>query len=897
VHSPLGEGGMGEVYRARDTRLGRDVAVKVLPQHLSTDPELKQRMEREARAISSLNHPHICTLHDIGSQDGVNFLVMELLEGETLAARLKKGPLPIDQVLKIGAEIADALQKAHEQGITHRDLKPGNIMLTRSGAKLMDFGLAKPKLGVPTQAVSSSFTPSTPTMNLASLTAAASPLTQKGSIVGTFQYMAPEVLQGTEADARSDIFSLGCVLYEMATGKHAFFGKSQLSVFTSILEQEPEPISASQPLSPRMLDSVIRGCLAKDPAQRIHSAHDVAMNLRWIAAGGTDVPREKEASALTPNRVGWLVGIATMLILGALGVFFAGRRPAASGPSIRASINPPPDSHFRLTSDVAGPPVLSPDGNYLAFTANGNDGGVALWVRPMNGAEARALPDTTGAIFPFWAPDGHAVGFFAEGKLKTIELNGTTALTLGDALLGRGGAWAPDGTILFSPSPIGGLQKVNAGGGTPALFLMPDALGANGQPGADLGAASSKYSSYRWPFVLPDGKHFLYFAMHHDPSKVANNAVYWASLDGRENKMVVHSQSNAIYAVGFLLFNRGDQLLAQPFDADSGKLRGEPQTISSGVLSDVSTWHTSASATENGLLTFGSGSSGGVQLVWIGRDGKQGSVAADNIQNLQNAALSPQGDRVALDIDNGVNDVWVLDLARGVKTRLTFGPTGNTFPVWSPDGKWIAFSSLRAGSGGIYRKPADGSGAEELLVPYADGVLQAPNDWSLDGKTLLYSPNIFTQKGDGIWAIDLDGDRKPRLIIPHGTNGSLSPNQRWLAYTSAESGRPEIYVQAYGGQGRWQVSANGGQVPHWSGDGKELYYFDADQSIVAVPVKENGGALEFGAPQTLVKQWTVLTIPFFSVAADSQRILMERVSQQVNQPVTLMTNFAAGLKK
>jgi eukaryotic-like serine/threonine-protein kinase len=897
IKSPLGAGGMGEVYHARDTRLGREVAIKVLPEHLSKDPELKLRLEREAKAISSLNHPHICTLHDIGSQDGVSFLVMEYVDGQTLAERLKKGPLPIDQVLKIGTEVALALQKAHEQGIIHRDLKPANIMLTSAGAKLMDFGLAKPKLNVPASAVSSSFTPSTPTMNLASLTAAASPLTQKGSIVGTFQYMAPEVLQGTEADARSDIFSLGCVLYEMVTGRHAFEGKSQLSVFTSILEQDPQPISAIQPLTPPLLESVVRGCLAKDPAERMRSAYDVAMNLKWAAAGGAGAASvDKDAPVLTPNRVGWMVGIATVLILGALGTFFAGR-PSASGASVRASINPPPDSHFRLTSDVAGPPVLSPDGAYLAFTANGNDGGVALWVRPMNGAEARPLPDTTSAIFPFWAPDSHAVGFFADGKLKTIELNGSTALTLGDALLGRGGAWATDGTILFSPSPIGGLQKINAGGGTPAPFLMPESLGGNGLAGPDLGATAAKYSSYRWPFMLPDGKHFLYFAMHHDPSKVANNAVFWASLDGRENKIVMHAQGNAIYAAGFLLFNRGEQLLAQPFDAGSGKLRGEPQTLSSGVLSDVSTWHTSASATENGLLTFGSGSSGGVQLVWIGRDGKQGSVAADNIQNLQNALLSPQGDRVALDIDNGVNDVWVLDLARGVKTRLTFGPTGNTFPVWSPDGKWIAFSSLRAGSGGIYRKPADGSGAEELLVPYAEGVLQAPNDWSHDGKTLLYSPNVFTQKGDGIWAIDLEGDRKSRIIVPHGTNASLSPNERWLAYSSAESGRLEVYVQAYGGQGRWQVSANGAQVPHWSADGKELYYFDADQSIVAVPVTENGGALEFGAPQTLVKQWTVLTIPFFSVAADGTKVLMERVSQQVNQPVTLMTNFAAGLKR
>ena len=880
IQSPLGAGGMGEVYRALDTRLDRTVAIKVLASHLSSSPELKQRMEREARAISSLNHPNICQLYDIGSQDGADYLVMEFLEGETLADRLRKSAMPLNEIYKIGIAVAEALAVAHRTGIAHRDLKPGNIMLTQAGAKLMDFGLAKP-LSPQKTATGSGSAPSFTAAATLSGASPLSPLTSAGSIIGTIQYMSPEQIEGKEADARSDIFAFGAVLYEMTAGKRPFAGKSQISLASAILENDPEPVSAAKPLTPPAFEHVITTCLQKDPEQRFLAAHDIKLELQWIASGKSATAAPESAAVPASRRTPWFAAVAAAIVLGALGGFFL-HRPAASAPSIRMVVNPPPGGHFRLTDDAAGPPVLSPDGAYLAFTATGADGKTSIWLRPMNSTEARLLPDTNDAIFPFWSPDSRSIGYFAGNKLKTIEINGSAAQVICDVTLGRGGAWGPGGVIVFSPFPTAALSQVSASGGASAPLTKLDA---------------PLHTSHRWPFFLPDGKHFLYFAMHHDPSKSSNNAIYYASLDGRESRLLVHAQTNAIYAAGFLLFGRGDQLMAQPFDPARGALSGEPQAISSGVLNDVTTWHLGATASGSGVLAFANGTSGNVQLVWMDRSGKQTDVAADNLKNLQYARLSPQGDRVALMLDSGINDIWTLDLKRGVRTRLTFGPVANTYPLWSPDGKWVAYAGVSSGSTSIYRKPSDGSGTEEMLIsdPNAVGFMK-PSDWSRDGKTLFYSTGLPT--GDQlVWALPLDGDRKPHTVMAHATDGALSPNGRWLAYTSF-SGQSEVFVVAYGGgQGKWQISSNGGQLPHWSQDGKELYYFDLAQSIQAIPVKEAGGALEFGSPQTLISQWTILSTPFYSVAPDGKRLLMERVSQQVSQPITVVTNFAAGLKK
>ncbi len=881
IQSLLGAGGMGEVYRARDTRLDRTVAVKVLASHLSSSPELKQRMEREGRAISSLNHPNICQLYDIGSQNGTDFLVMEFLEGETLADKLRKGAMPLNEILKVGIAVAEALAVAHRSGIVHRDLKPGNIMLTTGGAKLMDFGLAKPLSAQTAAPGSGTAAPAFTAAATLSGPSPLTPLTTAGSIVGTIQYMAPEQIEGKEADARSDIFAFGAVLYEMLVGKRPFSGKSQISLASSILESDPTPISALKPNTPAAFEHVVTTCLRKNPEERYQTAHDIKLELQWIAADKSS-PTAAPVTVVPSRRrerVGWAGAVVAAIVLTAVAaVLFY--HPAQSARSIRAVIDPPEKTTFNLTGDAAGPPVISPDGSTVAFTAAGADGKTTLWVRPTNALEAHVLRGTEGAFFPFWSPDSRSLGFFAESKLKTIDLEVGSAQVVCDVPLGRGGAWGPGGVILFSPSPSAPLMRVSASGGTPVAITKVD---------------TDRHTSHRWPFFLPDGKHFLYVALHHDPSKAANNTLFYASLDGRENRPLFRSQSNAVYASGFLLFGRGDQLIAQAFNPSSGTLSGEPQNVAKGVMNDSSTWHVDASASNDGLLVFGSGASGDLQLVWLDRNTKQVSTIAENLSDLQAGVLSPQGDRVAIQLNAGETDIWVLDLARGVRTRLTFGPIGNVSPVWSPDGKWIAYSSARNGGFALCRKPSDGSGAEETLLTVTDQ--PALGDWSRDGKYLVYSLPILSGQGRQIWALPLEGERKPSPILERGAGGRLSPDGRWLAYSSGESGTVQLYVVPFGGgQGKWQVSANGGRLAQWSRDGKELYYMDGTYNLFAVPVTSTGGALQFGAAEKLIVNWSAPQV-FYDVSPDGKRILLDRVEQQVSQSVTVVTNFTAALKK
>ncbi len=886
IQSPLGAGGMGEVYSARDTRLDRTVAIKVLASHLTSSPEMKQRFEREARAISALNHPNICQLHDIGSQDGTEYLVMEYLEGETLAERLRRGALPVGELLKLGAQVAEALEVAHCAGIVHRDLKPGNVMLTSSGAKLMDFGLAKAaSLGA---AVGSASAPLLSAVRTVSGPSPVSPLTSAGTVVGTIQYMAPEQIEGKEADSRTDIFALGVLLYEMATGKRPFDGKSQVSVAAAILDKDPEPISRSRPLLPPVLDYVVNTCLAKHPGDRFQRAHDVKLQLKWLAASAG--PSSAAAPLMSKRwrweRLTWTAALVVALALGVLIGLFIGSSNEQKRVT-RTVITPPANSSFRLTGDFAGPPVISPDGAYIAFTAVDADGKSMIWARPTDALQARVLSGTEGAIFPFWAQDGRSLGFFADGKLKVVDINGGAPFAICDATNGRGGAFTSRGEILFTPDTQSPIYRVSINGGKPVAVTKVD---------------GSRHDSHRWPFALPDGKHFLYLALSHDPSLSANDEIRFVSLDSGEDRPVMRSLSNAIYAGGFVLFAQESRLIAQRFDPASGRLGGELQSLADVVTNDVSTWHLDLSASNTGMLLLASGGTADWQLTWFDRTGKQMGVAADKLTNLQYARLSPKGDRIALQIDAGVNDIWILELARGIRTRVTFGPVGNMFPVWSPDGKWIAYSSQRNGRFHIYRKLADGSGPEEMLVE--DDKLLVPHDWSGNGKFLIYAREAANNGiGGELMALPLGAQRKPFSVVPKNATGfgaQLSPDGHWLAYSSDESGQVQVYVIGFGGaQGKWQVSQNGGFEPRWSNDGKQLYYgTNRGFTVYALPVSQFSGVPQFGSPKPVATAKSgVQQFFFYDSSPDGSRFLLPGIAQQVNEPATVVSNWMAQLHK
>ncbi len=883
IQSPLGAGGMGEVYRARDTRLDRTVAVKILPSRLAENPEAQQRFEREARAISSLNHPNICTLHDVGQQDGMHFLVMEYLEGETLADRLRKGPLPLAQALKYGIEICDGLEKAHRSGIVHRDLKPGNIMLTKSGAKLMDFGLAKTAIVKLESSSSLTVTLSTP--------AGSHPLTAAGTVMGTFQYMAPEQVEGKEADARSDIFSLGAVLYEMTTGKRAFEGKTAASAMAAVLEREPVTVSSLQPTAPAGLDHVVQGCLEKDPEERWQSAGDVGRELRWIAAGGGVTAAPVKTEAPRRSYLGWLA-LALLLVLGAqVWSSYRSREPQRT---LRSFLPPPEEMSFDFTGDFSGPPVLNVQGTAIAFCARNHKERDSVWVQSLGELAAKRLDGTDGAAFPFWSGDGKWIGFFADGQLKKVPASGGPVTILAEAPNPRGGAWNQDNVIIFEPDYRDTLWKISAGGGTPVRLTQFE---------------GGKHTTHRWPQFLPDGEHFLFFATNH--SGESERGVYLGSLKDGSYKHVIDSDSQAVYASGYLLYHVQSQLLAQKFDAGSGTLSGDAFLLANAVEYDTGTWHTSFSVSENGLLIYEPGSKVlGTDLLWMDRHGNSLGKLGERAFYKGSGRISPDGKKLAVSMGDPQADIWVVDLSNGSRTRLTFGGATHLEPWWSSDGQRVAYTrqngtSVVSGTS-IRARLASGGGQEESLIETtpADPVTLLYPEFSADNRYLVYT----SQKGPTgieIWAMPLTGDKKPLTVVPAPAPPArlvqyrVSPDGKWLAYSSTESGREEVYVTHFPtGQGRWQVSQDGGTYPAWSNGGKEIWFIGRDLVIRTANVNANNPEFEMGpiSPLFQITYTSPVGTPY-DVSPDGTKLIFSTFPESVPTPMVLVTNWTAEVKK
>jgi len=875
IMAPAGAGGMGEVYRARDTRLDRIVAIKIVPSHLSNNPEARQRFEREARAISRLSHPNICTLFDVGHQDGIDFLVMEFLEGETLGDRLLKGPLPTEKLLQHGQEICAGLDSAHKFGIVHRDLKPLNIMLTKTGVKLMDFGLAK--AAQPPAPQPSSIT--------ASLNASEDrPLTAEGTLVGTFQYMSPEQVEGKEADPRSDIFALGAVLYEMATGRRAFEGKTTASVIAAVIASEPKPISAVHPSSPPALDRVIKTCLGKDPDQRFQSVHDVNLQLKWIAEGGSQAggPAPVSVRRKTRQHLAWtLAAIASLLAL--LLAFFHFRNASPEAHAMRFTIPSPDNANFLALYNYGGP-KLSPDGRNIAFVAT--SGGVSqIWVRPLDSFKAHVLSGTEGAHSVFWSPDGRNLGFFVPGKLKRVPLSGGPAVPVCDIGQARGASWSRQDTMIFGKFP-GEIYQVPAAGGQPTPVTRLD--------------ASRRDTSHRWPYFLPDGNHFLYMAGALGLAS-DENVIKVGSLDGKTDRTLFHASSPVEYDSGYLLFVVNKNLMARPFNPATFDFSGDPMTVVEDAMYEPMYSNAAFSASGTGALLYIAGNaSNDLQLEVLDASGKSAGKLGEPGRMLD-MRISPNGKIVAfslVDPNTGKSDIWTQDLSSGNRTRITRDPRAAGGPTWSRNGSALFYQSIRVqNTPSLFMMPSNGMGAEQKVwEPVRAGW---PEDVTPDSKTLIVDDGSDDGKTRvALVPLDQHGPSTPLFETP-GANvfdARLSADGRWIAYESDESGKREVYVSGFPKPaGRLQVSSGGGRQPKWRGDGKELYYVGVGTQLVAVELKTSNGSVEVVRRRPLF-QFQRLTSGY-DVFPDGKRFLIPVPTSDIPVPLSLVLNWTADLKK
>ena len=866
---------MGKVYQARDTQLGRDVAVKVLPASFSTDTARLQRFEQEASAASALNHPNILVVHDIGAHDGSPYVVSELLEGETLRTRIAGTPLGHRRAVDYALQIAHGLAAAHEKGIIHRDLKPDNIFITNDGrVKILDFGLAKltqldgdhAQTDIPTRRVN----------------------TDPGVVMGTVGYIAPEQLKGRAVDQRSDIFSFGSILYEMLSGRRAFHGESAAETMSAILKEDPPELSDTNKTVSPALERIVNHCLEKNPEARFHSARDLAFALEALSGSKAISTETMVISALTPRR--WTRRELTLAAVAAVGTVAAialaiamtvsrFRPTQTEKRAVRLLINPPEKSAF---SSFA----VSPDGLRLVFVATDVSGKSLLWVRPFESIAAQPLSGTEEATLPFWSPDSRFIGFFAGGKLKKVEVSGGTVQTLCGATVPRGGTWNADGVILFAPTPNDPIYRVAAAGGDSISLTKLD--------------PSRQESSHRWPYFLPDGRHFLY-SVNGGPQ---SQGIYITSLDGKENRRLLNTPNSVVaYAApGYIFFRRESTLMGQAFDADKLELSGDPFPIAEQIGYDVASFQTFFSVSQTGVLVYSSGSYGNTQQTWIDRTGKEiGLLGGPG--NFIRASFSPDGKLLAVDgVDlQGNRDIWLIELASGKPTRFSFDPATDLFAVWSPDGSRIAFSSDREGPRHLYQKAATGAGKEEPLLKTDRN--KFPTDWSADGRFILFTVSDPKTKLD-VWVLPLFGDQKPFPFLEtesNERNARFSPDGQWVAYSSDESGVNQIYVQSFPGLGgKQQISSHGGYFLAWRRDGTELFYLSSEKKMMAVDVKETGGTFKSGEPKALFEVHSPsfnAAVAQFAVTADGQKFLVAQSIAETSIPIVVVMNWTADLKR